>query len=136
MASAKSLLGSLPALVALDVGATTSDVRTSLKSSLDNASLRVAEGLLGEMDAVLASISALKQQAEAMDVTCQHVSAYLDTTERTSNAFVAQAAALTGEQRALQSTPVDVALLDAPALDGNDDAMAVFFDVLTPSTHL
>ena len=95
MASAKSLLGSLPALVAIDVGATTADVRSSLKSSLDNASLHVAEGLLGEMDAVLASISALKQQAEAMDVTCQHVAAYLDTTERTSNAFVAQAAALT-----------------------------------------
>ncbi|EQC38175.1 hypothetical protein SDRG_04604 [Saprolegnia diclina VS20] len=145
MASAKSLLGSLPPLVAIDVGGTTAGVRTALKSSLDNASLRVAEGLLSEMDVVLASISALQQKAEAMDVTCQHVAAYLDTTERTSNAFVAQAAALTGEQRALQAEmdetkqflsqhqvdPVDVALLEAPALDGNDDAMTVFFDVLS-----
>ena len=50
-----------------------------------------------------------------------------------------------GEQRALQAEmdetkqflsqhqvdPVDVALLEAPALDGNDDAMTVFFDVLS-----
>ncbi|OQR80718.1 conserved oligomeric Golgi complex subunit 6 [Achlya hypogyna] len=143
MASARGLLESLSPLVSVDPTAPTAVVRGALKSNLDNASLRVAEGLLGDLDAMLASIAELKEQTDAMDLKCQNVLAFLDSTERTSNAFVAQASTLTAEQAQLQAEidmtkaflakyqvdPVDIALLEAPTL-ATDDSISVFLDVL------
>ena len=99
MESSMHFLETLPSFV--DVGGptalsndATSDLRGTLKSQLDNASLSVAQGVLDEMDAMLASIVHLKTHADAMDSKCRHVLSFLDSAERTSTQFIAQATAL------------------------------------------
>ncbi|OQR95910.1 oligomeric Golgi complex subunit 6, partial [Thraustotheca clavata] len=143
MTSTKNLVDNLQTLVPVEGMSNVSEIRTNLKSQLDNASLGVAEGILSDVEAMLASINQLKQETEAMDGKCKHILAFLDCTERTSNAFVAQAGALSAEKIELQQEleeskqflakyqvdPLDIALLESK-LDSTDETMSVFFEVL------
>ncbi|RHZ26078.1 hypothetical protein DYB37_012076 [Aphanomyces astaci] len=95
LTQAKALLDSLPDLLPKDAASLSSmELRVSLKSSLDVASLDAADAVLRETEGLLSSMDALKKQADIMDRKCRHVMAFLDSTERTSTQFVAQAAAL------------------------------------------
>ncbi|KAF0717594.1 Aste57867_2212 [Aphanomyces stellatus] len=147
---AKSLLDSIPTLIPSEDAATTSSaaLRQSLKGRLDQASVDVAEGVLREMEALLGLMDDLKKQADVMDRKCRHVLSFLDTTERTSNEFVAQAAALRTEQQAIQDEldstkdflqKYQVALVDMKLLEdaaplaethATDDALSSFFQLM------
>ncbi|RHY59369.1 hypothetical protein DYB30_003683 [Aphanomyces astaci] len=147
LTQAKALLDSLPDLLPKDAASLSSmELRASLKSSLDVASLDAADAVLRETEGLLSSMDALKKQADIMDRKCRHVMAFLDSTERTSTQFVAQAAALRAEQDAIQleldSTKDflqkhqvsldDLQLLEqaAPLTESQGTAMTSYFQLL------
>ncbi|RHY19156.1 hypothetical protein DYB25_002430 [Aphanomyces astaci] len=147
LTQAKALLDSLPDLLPKDAASLSSmELRASLKSSLDVASLDAADAVLRETEGLLSSMDALKKQADIMDRKCRHVMAFLDSTERTSTQFVAQAAALRAEQDAIQleldSTKDflqkhqvsldDLQLLEqaAPLTESHGTAMTSYFQLL------
>ncbi|KAG9403972.1 Golgi transport complex subunit 6 [Aphanomyces cochlioides] len=107
LSHAKSLLDTIPSLVSLDSSGSSSvssaSLRLSLKSQLDHASRSVAESVLSDMESLLSALDELKMQADAMDRKCRHVLTYLESTEKTSNAFSSQAAALRAEKQSIQA---------------------------------
>lgn len=75
-------------------GGTLAELRRSLRASLENKQLALAESALGGLGETLARLEALRAQVDALDDKCARVQRFLETTKRETQQVQTEAAAL------------------------------------------
>jgi hypothetical protein len=83
-----------PASASAGGGGTLAELRRSLRASLENKQLALAESALVGLGETLARLEALRAQVDVLDDKCTRVQRFLETTKRETQQVKTEAAAL------------------------------------------
>ncbi|KAJ0410016.1 hypothetical protein ATCC90586_000875 [Pythium insidiosum] len=133
-----------PSVVTLDApsSASLAELRKTLRTSLEEKQLALAQSALGSLAQTLERIAALQQNVHQLDAKCQSIQSFLDATKRGTQQVQREAAALTAKQSRVQAeledvrqflaryqlTEDEIQCLYAKSLTNED--MAAFFPVM------
>ncbi|OWZ20474.1 Conserved oligomeric Golgi complex subunit [Phytophthora megakarya] len=102
----RTLVTDQASIVRLDAGSeppTLATLRRSLRSSLEQQQLALAQTVLDGLERTLAQVSSLAAQVDTLDVKCDQVHQFLETTKTETQQVQAEAAALADKRDTVQS---------------------------------
>ncbi|POM66058.1 Conserved oligomeric Golgi complex subunit 6 [Phytophthora palmivora] len=102
----RTLVTDQASIVQLDAGSeppTLATLRRNLRSSLEQQQLALAQKALDGLEATLEQVSTLADQVDALDVKCDQVHKFLETTKRETQQVQMEAAALSDKRDVVQS---------------------------------
>ncbi|GLE05607.1 hypothetical protein PINS_up014639 [Pythium insidiosum] len=106
-ASSASASPTAPSSTVVTLDATSSaslaDLRKTLRTSLEEKQLALAESALGSLAQTLQRVTALQQNVHQLDAKCQSIQSFLEATKRGTQQVQQEAAALTAKQTRVQS---------------------------------
>lgn len=91
-----------PASVSSENASSLAALRTTLRSSLEDTQMALAQSVLDGLSHTLAQLAGVRQQVDALDTKCTQLHTFLESTKRETQQVQAQAATLANTKRELQ----------------------------------
>ncbi|TMW65014.1 hypothetical protein Poli38472_009181 [Pythium oligandrum] len=90
-------------IVALDANSSVAELRKTLRTSLEEKQLALAESALEGLKQTLDRISSLKENVDKLDSKCSSIQSFLESTKRETQQVQAEAASLAAKKQRVQT---------------------------------